>query len=58
MLLYPALIVSALIGWYTINVARVEWANGNRFGAVVIAALAAVSAGVAMVTVIGRPTGG
>jgi len=42
---YAAIIVCALIGWYTVNIARVAWAGGNRLGAVAAGLLAAVAAG-------------
>lgn len=42
---YGAIIICTLIGWYTINIARVAWAGGNRTGAVATALLAVAAAG-------------
>lgn len=44
MYLFLSLFVVACITWYTVNIARVAWREGNRFGAVLTSVLAVLTA--------------
>jgi hypothetical protein len=42
-MLVITVLIAAGTSWYTINLARVAWRDGNRWGAAVVGVLAAVA---------------